>query len=392
MAKKRATGEGTNKHRAHGEGTIDQMPDGRWRARVSLGVDADGKRKRKAIYGKSKQEVQKKLRKAHNANDLGRLPTANKTTVAEYLEFWIENISKAATSTKDRYQQDIRTKINPLIGKVKLQQLTGLHIDSVISTAAKEEYSAASQQKIFAVLSKSLNDAVKRDLIGFNPCSKSDKPRLGKTKHTIWTAEQSQAFLKHVAGHRWFALFTLAMFTGMRQGESLALYWSDIDWTKNEISISRTLTDNNHKAVIGDVPKTDAGNRSIIVPPYVMEALDKHRAKMMMDGHPTSGENLVFCNHAGNIINRNNLVSRTFKPLCEKAKVPVLVWHEMRHTTATLLLESGIPINNVSELLGHASSVVTSKIYAHATRTGMAKVTAATASLFQPVEEKNPAE
>ena len=392
MAKKLATGEGTNKHRAHGEGTIDQMPDGRWRARVSLGVDADGKRKRKAIYGKSKQEVQKKLRKAHNANDLGRLPTANKTTVAEYLEFWIENISKAATSTKDRYQQDIRTKINPLIGKVRLQQLTGLHVDSVISTAAKDEYSAASQQKIFAVLSKSLNDAVKRDLIGFNPCSKSDKPRLGKTKHTVWTADQSQAFLKHVAGHRWFALFTLAMFTGMRQGESLALYWSDIDWTKNEIGISRTLTDNKGKATIGEVPKTDAGNRSIIVPPYVMEALDKHRAKMMMDGHPTAGDNLVFVNHAGKIINRNNLVSRTFKPLCEKAKVPVLVWHEMRHTTATLLLESGIPINNVSELLGHASSVVTSKIYAHATRTGMAKVTAATASLFQPVEEKNPAE
>jgi integrase len=392
MAKKRATGEGTNKHRAHGEGTIDQMPDGRWRARVSLGVDANGNRKRKAIYGKSKQEVQKKLRKAHNANDLGRLPTANKTTVAEYLDFWIENISKAATSTKDRYQQDIRTKINPLIGKVRLQHLTGLHIDSVISTAAKDEYSAASQQKIFAVLSKSLNDAVKRDLIGFNPCSKSDKPRLGKTKHTVWTAEQSQAFLKHVAGHRWFALFALAMFTGMRQGESLALYWSDIDWTKNEIGISRTLTDNKGKATIGEVPKTDAGNRSIVVPLYVMEALDKHRAKMMMDGHPTAGDNLVFVNHAGNIINRNNLVSRTFKPLCEKANVPVLVWHEMRHTTATLLLESGIPINNVSELLGHASSVVTSKIYAHATRTGMAKVTAATASLFQPIDDDTPAE
>ena len=375
------------RRRGDGEGTIDQRPDGVWRARVSLGIGPDGKRRRKDIYGKTKAEVQKKLRQAHNANDLGRLPTANKTTVEEYLKFWIENISKAATSTKDRYQQDIRTKINPLIGKVRLQQLTGLHVDSVISTAAKEEYSAASQQKIFAVLSKSLNDAVKRDLIGFNPCSKSDKPRLGKTKHTVWTAEQSQAFLKHVAGHRWFALFALAMFTGMRQGESLALYWSDVDWATNEIQISRTLTDNNHKAVIGDVPKTDAGNRSIIVPPYVMEALDKHRARMMMDGHPTAGENLVFCNHAGKIINRNNLVSRTFKPLCEKAKVPVLVWHEMRHTTATLLLESGIPINNVSELLGHASSVVTSKIYAHATRTGMARVTAATASLFQPVED-----
>lgn len=373
--------------RGRGEGSIQQRPDGTWRATISLGVSPDGKRRRKDIYGKTKQEVQKKLRNAQTANDAGKLPTPNRTTVEEYLKFWIENISKAATSTKDRYQQDIRTKINPLIGKVRLQQLTGLHIDSVISTAAKDEYSAASQQKIFAVLSKSLNDAVKRDLIGFNPCSKSDKPRLTKAKRTVWTAEQSQAFLKHVAGHRWFALFALAMFTGMRQGESLALYWSDIDWKKNEIGISRTLTDNKGKATIGEVPKTDAGNRSIIVPPYVMEALDKHRARMMMDGHSTAGDNLVFVNHAGKIINRNNLVSRTFKPLCEKAKVPVLVWHEMRHTTATLLLESGIPINNVSELLGHASSVVTSKIYAHATRTGMAKVTAATASLFQPIDD-----
>lgn len=380
------------KKRGHGEGTIDQRPDGTWRARISLGIGADGKRRRKDIYGKTKAEVQKKLRKAHNANDAGQLPTATKTTVAEYLKFWIENVSRAAVSTKDRYQQDIRTKINPLIGKVKLQQLTGMHIDSVISAAAGSGSAPSSLQKIFAVLHKSMNDAVKRDLIGFNPCTKSDKPRLKKSKHTVWTADQSQAFLKHVSKHRWFALFTLAMFTGMRQGEALALFWSDIDWEKNEISIVRTLTDVKGKATIGEVPKTEAGDRAIIVPPYVMDALDKHRGRMMMDGHPTSGENLVFCNHAGKIINRNNLVSRTFKPLCAKAGVPVLVWHEMRHTTATLLLESGIPINNVSELLGHASSVVTSRIYAHATKTGMARVTAATANLFQPVEAKTPSE
>jgi integrase len=146
------------------------------------------------------------------------------------------------------------------------------------------------------------------------------------------------------------------------------------------------------KATIWEVPKTAPCDQAITVPPYVMDALDKHRGRMMMDGHLTSGENLVFCNHAGKIINRNNLVSRTFKPLCKKAGVPVLVWREMRHTTATLLLESGIPINNVSELLGHASSVVTSRIYAHATKTGMARVRAATANLFQPVEDETASE
>lgn len=374
------------KKRGRGEGSIQQRPDGTWRATISLGIGPDGKRRRKDIYGKTKQDVQKRLRNAQTANDAGKLPTPNKTTVAEYLKFWIENVSRAIESTKGRYQADITKHINPVIGKTRLQQLTGLHIDSVISTASGKGLSLRSQQHIFSVLNKTLNDAVKRDLIGFNPCAKSDKPRPKKKKHTVWTADQSQAFLRHVAGHRWFALFTLAMFTGMRQGEALALFWSDIDWKKSEISIARTLTDNKGRAVVGDDTKTEAGNRSIVVPPYVMDALDKHRGRMMMDGHPTSGDTLVFVNHAGNIINRNNLVSRTFKPLCKAAGVPVLVWHEMRHTTATLLLESGIPVNNVSELLGHASSVVTSTIYAHATKTGMARVTAATANLFQPTE------
>ena len=375
------------KRRGRGEGSIQKRPDGTWRATISLGISADGKRKRRDIYGSTKTEVQKKLRQAQTANDAGKLTAPNKITVAEYLAFWIEHISKAGPATKQRYLQDIRKHINPMIGKTRLQHLTGMHIDAVVSTAASAGLSGRSQQHIFTTLNKTFNDAVKRDLIGFNPCTKSDKPKVGKRNPTVWTAEESRAFLEHVQNHRWFALFALAMFTGMRQGESLALFWSDIDWMKNRIRIARTLTDKDNKAVIGDTTKTDAGIRFLNLPPYVMDALDQHRGKMAMDGHPTQGDNLVFCNYSGNIIHRSNLVRRTFKPLCGKAGVPVIVWHEMRHTTATLLLESGIPIHNVSELLGHASSVVTSMIYAHATKTGMERVTATTADLFQPVTE-----
>jgi len=360
------------------------MPDGRWRARISLGTGADGKRKRKVIYAESKQEVQKKLRQAQSANDAGRLPNPNKITVADYLEFWITKISKAAVSTKERYEQDIDKHINPLIGKTRLQQLTGMHIDHVISDADDKGLSPSSQAKIFAVLSKSFNDALKRDLIGFNPCSKSDKPKVPKHKPTVWTAEESQSFLRYVEGHRWFALFATAMFTGMRQGESLALYWSDIDWTNSRITVARTLTTKGKRAVIGERTKTDAGVRIISAPAFLMDALDTHRARMALDGHPTQGDHLVFVNHAGNIISRTNLVRRTLKPLCEKAGVPVIVWHELRHTTATLLLDSGIPIKNVSELLGHASSVVTAMVYSHVTKAGMERVASATADIFQP--------
>ncbi len=377
----------TSRRRGRGEGSIQKRPDGKWRATISLGVGPDGKRRRKDIYGATRAEVQKKLRQAQNANDAGKLPTSIKTTVAEYLEFWIENISKAAASTKQRYGGDIRKHIVPVIGKARLQQLTGLHIDTVISTAAGQ-LAPSSQRHLFTVMNKAFKDAVKRDLIGFNPCSKSDKPKVPKHKPTVWDAVEAQSFLEHVHGHRWFALFVTAMFTAMRQGESLALFWSDIDWENNQIQIARTLTDEENRAVVGDTTKTEAGIRFINAPLYLMDALDNHRARMAVDGHPTQGDTLVFVNHAGNIISRNNLVSRTFKPLCKAAGVPVLVWHEMRHTTATLLLERGIPINNVSELLGHASSVVTAKIYAHATKAGMKRVTAATADLFQPVRKR----
>lgn len=383
MAKKRSRGRG--------EGSIQHRPDGTWRATISLGIGPDGKRRRKDIYGATKQDVQKRLRTAQSANDVGRLPIANKLTVESYLTFWMDNISQASPATKARYKADIDKHIVPVIGKTRLQVLTGLHIDSVISVAKGRDLSLRSQQHVFSVLHKTLNDAVRRDLIGINPCSKSDRPRPKKVKHTVWTSAESQKFLKSVEGHRYFGLFVVATFTGMRQGEALALFWSDIDWTQNKLRIARTLTDKDGKATIGEDTKTEAGERTIEVHPFVMEALDKHRGRMLLDGHPTTGDTLVFVNHAGKIINRNNLVSRIFKPLCKKAGVPEIVWHEMRHTTATLLLESGIPIHNVSELLGHASSVITSSIYAHATKTGMSRVTAATASLFQPVAN-DPAE
>ena len=115
-----------------------------------------------------------------------------------------------------------------------------------------------------------------------------------------------------------------------------------------------------------------------------MDTLDTHRARVAFDGHPTQGDNLVFVNHAGNIISRTKLLRRMLKPLCEKAGVPVIVWHELRHTAATLLLDSDIPINNVSELPRNASSVVTAMVYSHVTKAGMERVASATVDIFQP--------
>ena len=105
----------TSRRRGRGEGSIQKRPDGKWRATISLGVGADGKRRRKDIYGKTRAEVQQKLRAVQVANDAGKLPTSNRTTVAEYLEFWLENISKVKVSTKQRYRQLVTGYVNPVV-------------------------------------------------------------------------------------------------------------------------------------------------------------------------------------------------------------------------------------------------------------------------------------
>jgi integrase len=371
-----------SRRRGRGEGSIQKRPDGKWRATISLGIGPDGKRRRKDIYGATKAEVQRKLRAVQSANDAGKLPTTTRTTVAEYLEFWLENISKVKASTKQRYRQLVTRYVNPVVGKTRLQQLTPIHIDSVISSADKSGLGKTTQRNLFGVLRKSLNDAVKRDLIGGNPCLKCDAPQQAKSQQNIWTAQEAQQFLEHTKDHRLFALFALAAYTGMRQGESLALQWSDIDWNRNKITISRTLTDVGGQAVVGDDAKTDAGSRTISVPTCVMEALDKHRARMMMDSHPTSGTALVFVSHQGTVIRRRNLLRDTFKPSCKAAGVPVITWHQMRHSAATMMLESGIPIGNVSKQLGHASSVVTAMVYSHVTDAGMDRVADAMSTLL----------
>lgn len=370
--------------RGRGEGSIQKRPNGKWRATISLGVGADGKRMRKDIYGKTKSEVQKKLRQLQSAKDAGKLPTSSKTTVAEYLEFWIDHITKVQESTKTRYRQFVNLHITPVVGKTRLQQLTPLHVDSIIRTAEKSGLGKTTQRSLFGVLRKSLNDAAKRDLIGGNPCLKCDVPQSPQRRHNIWTAEETQRFLSHTKDHRLFALFALAAYTGMRQGESLALRWSDIDWERNRITISRSLTDVNGLPTVGEQAKTEAGVRTLPLPSCVMEALDKHRARMMMDNHPTSGDALVFVSHRGTIIRRRGLLRDTFQPQCKASGVPVITWHQMRHSAATMLLENGVPLANVSKQLGHANSVVTAMVYSHVTEAGMNRVAEAMSSLLTP--------
>jgi integrase len=375
--------------RGRGEGSIQQRPDGTWRATISLGIGSDGKRKRRDLYGKTKAEVQKKMRKEQSANDAGVVVSPAKTTVTQYLNFWFDSVTKVKASTKMRYRQLADLHVIPQVGNVALHKLAATHIDCVISACEKSGLGATTRRNVFAVLRKCLNDAVKRDLIAINPTSKVEAPSPLKKQHKIWTAAEAQKFLDHTKTHRLHPLFVLSIYTGMRQGEALSLQWGDIDWKRGRITIQRSLTDVKGRAVIGETAKTFAGIRTVDVPAAVMDALDKHRGRMMIDSYPTSATSLVFVSRNGGVMDRNGLVKWTFKPQSKKAGVPIITWHQMRHSAATMLLESGVPITNVSKLLGHASPVITAMIYSHVTDGGMQQVAKAMESLLVPKEAES---
>jgi integrase len=150
-------------------------------------------------------------------------------------------------------------------------------------------------------------------------------------------------------------LFTLAIFSGARQGELLGLKWSDVDWEKNQIHIQRTFNNDNWYDV-----KTTESNRKIDIGPIMMKQLKEWKIAC-----PPNAYDLVFPNSAGNPINHNNLIKRYFYPALDATKLPKIRFHDLRHTYASLLIEQGENIKYIQSQLGHSSPSVTLNVYAH---------------------------
>jgi integrase len=199
------------------------------------------------------------------------------------------------------------------------------------------------------------------DLIDGNPAALVRKPRVPKQEMLVWNREQIAAFLKTARSNRLYAIYLLAAVTGMREGELFALKWLDVDWDAGAILVQRSLEEVQGKQRLKE-PKTAAGRRRIDLPAVAMATLAEHRAQMEKEGH---GSDLVFCNRAGNFLRRGNFRLTEFLPLVKRAGVPVIRFHDLRHTAATLLLLAGENPKIVQERLGHSRIQVTLDTYSH---------------------------
>jgi integrase len=326
-----------------------------------MGYNAQGKRKRRVVYGNDKQEVQAKLRELY---DLAGVPRElARLTVEGYLTKWLELVKPTVEhGTYKPYKNHVERHIVPIVGTLKLVDLKRFHVEELYTTLAEKEVSPAMQRKIGTTLTIALGAAVDKEMIPFNPAERVRKPKAIKPEIRPFDADQVSAFLDAAKADRLYAFYVMALDTGARPGELFALQWRDVDFDGGRVTIKKSLaTGEDGKLQVKDV-KTKKGRRQIRLAAVTLAALLDHRKRMMAEGHSAGP---VFCNTAGNFIHLKDLHRHSFKPILKRARLPDTRLYDLRHTCATLLMLAGENAKVVSERLGHATVVMTLDVYSH---------------------------
>jgi integrase len=339
--------------------------------------------KRKYVYGRKYGEVQKRLADAMGDVARGILFDDKNLTVGEYLDRFLEDVQggsvRESTYSRDKYL--LANHVKPALGRVKLRNLSAMHLQRLYRDKLDAALSPATVQKVHHVIHKALSQAVRWDLIARNPADAVQAPTPSTEEMRPLSADEARRLLDAANGDRLEALYVLTVHTGMRRGNLLGLRWSDVDLEGGTVSVRRTLTrtDNGKGVALGD-PKTKRSRRTVRLTRGSAEALRRHLERQLRQieevGDHYRDEGLVFATEAGTPINPSNLRQRSFAPLLKRAGLPHIRFHDLRHTCATLLLSRNVHPKYVQELLDHTSVAITLDTYSH-TVPGMGDQTAA---------------
>jgi integrase len=317
---------------------------------------------------KLKKEIEKKIRKGEFR--LGD-PEERKIgiTFKQYADVWMKTTVPATCkrSTESDYEAILKNHIRPVFDKMSLQDITRGKIKTLLLEKINQGYAKSTVKHIRNVISGILNNAVDDDLIHSNPALglKRVFPKTdNKESINPLTPEELQHLLDTVAEHYpdQYPLFLLLARTGVRIGESLAVRWDDVDFTGRFIEIRRSI-------VRGHISKPKNGKtRRVDMSQHLADTLKRSRHECKKKGLKMGKGGLpqyLFMNSAGGMIDTHNWRRRVFKKALEKAELRAIRIHDLRHTYATIRINAGHNINDVSGQLGHSSLKMTLDTYTH---------------------------
>ena len=370
-----------------------------WEARVTVGYDpGTGKQLVRSFSGKTQAEVRKKMQLAAVELDTGMYQAPVRLTLGAWLTTWEnEYLGDVKPFTVASYHTQIENHIKPALGAVSLQSLTAPQIQKFYnqlqkSGARKPKHdkngailkdasgktvyedcplSPKSIKNVHGVLHKALQQAVEIGYIRTNPSDACKLPRIEQMEIKPLDESATADFLRAIAGHRFELLYTVALFTGMREGEIIGLKWDRVDFDKGTILIDRQLHREKKKGgVYVFAPLKNGKSRTVMPAPFVMTLLRKQRARQA-EMRFTAAElweesGLVFTDELGHHL-ATHTVYKTFKALVASIGRPDARFHDLRHSYAVAAIRSGDDIKTVQENLGHATAAFTLDKYGHVT-------------------------
>lgn len=331
--------------------------------------DQNGHRKTIKKRGfRGKKEARDAEREAKVFWEKGSYIDPSKTSYREYIKQWLDNKQDISPETRETNEGHLKNHIIPVLGHIPLQKVNVLHIEGFIKALNEKGLAAGTVRKIFNLVQTSFKDAETKELIAKNPfnyLTKGVKPSVGKSKIDYWTTEEVKHFFKEL-DHRLKILFVLAIYTGMRRGEILALRWRDIDFINNRISITQTLKPRQR---IKQGGKNDNATRSITISPHVASELKRHKSliaaeKLAAKEGEYIDHDLVVCQENGQPVSTGNF-HKFWTRILSNTNMRKIRFHDLRHTCASLYLSTGTHPKIVQELLGHSSIKITLDLYSH---------------------------
>jgi integrase len=360
----------------YGDGSIRQRSSGAFQVRWYAG----GKRYEITVRG-TLADAKRELRARLKGVDDGQHVAPSRITLADYVRSRLSQWRKSgeiSATTYERYWQIIENQVVPFIGAKLVQKLTPLDIEqwhSALRAKGRKDgaggISARTVISAHRVLGKALNDAMRFDLVTRNVTGPTGQsaPRVAWDEVEIVPGDKIGDMLTKLKDHAIYHRVVVALFTGLRRSELLALRWVNVDLDRKVIAVRESLLETSEGITIKDTTKTKAGRRDVTMPGVVVSTLRDVRRRQLEERLALGlgklpDDALVFPGRDGNPSRPTNL-SSGWATVARAIGLPGVTWHALRHTHASMLIDAGIDVVRVSKRLGHADPSVTLRIYSH---------------------------
>ena len=361
------------KKRKRGDGSLHLRKDGRWEGRYVVGHDEKGRPKTKNVLAKTKGECAAKLKALKESlKGLELERPRGEVTFGIWMDRWYQTYCKPAIKPKTQadYENRIYQHIIPELGKIPLNQLAQKDLQQFyarMKTGGRlirtEQFgkglSDSMVRGLHAACRSALEKAVQEGLIRTNPAVGCKLPPKRGREMQVLGREELQRFLIQAQAEGYFELFLLDLCTGLRRGELLALQWDDLDFKTGTLTVNKQVYEVKGRLQVS-IPKTRASIRRLVLPPGVVEVLRQYRETVdsrWMFPSPVKEDTPM----------TPGAVRRRLQIILERAGCKRIRFHDLRHTFATLSLESGMDVKTLSAMLGHVSAATTLDIYTHVT-------------------------